>query len=1038
MISIFGVEVNQLYDLLVYDLSKKARERIQKLKLLQTTATNRISIQRYEVTRFLRLVLGNAMSATGTTLRESITMIFNCLPRLIDPLQMYGWNSLFDREYCGYEMYHGVLEWRWLTLLLATEIKECSEPTDEEYEYCFRKKKTYQSFGKLYRALMIDLLELAFCLFHINAIEDIVAEPPYHCNCVRLMWLGMMVLAHKNPEHVDFWTCLTESIPSILETKDKKRKDGYLFKIWLINALAHFHEQHVPLEGTEKPAVKLSYNYSTIDMIVKEFLNAVIEEKQVRVFLILLKPIITRLWPERFEIVIAIWDYFSIRLNSSFLMSNSSLEVLACVSRSIDGFIQQAISLASPDSTVCKLDPKMNSFNIFLMMLSSTIRHFTAKELKTKVQIIFNRIFLKLGPKKYENMTEQAIYNLALMMLTMISATSFTEDYSRVSKQMLLVPLLGGPANLPIDAIVKRIVIATQAHMALLVLFSDSSFDKTPHIVCFLRDFEIAYQKYGNRLLPAMEVIAEGTSSIYCKAVSKSLLTRGEISLIAPWMLKYLRQSTSDGKHKVLKALSACLECSFSSTDDTFLTAINQHVMPFVKDQFCKKTVAPSCIAEIAARMTANACESINNQNEQINSNFNTFANCTTAHSDQVVAYLNVIAESRKVVTVVGERVIIRLWLKMCFYHDREKLLQLTRVVHSLDEFRMLCEIPEYEMFESKAIPIELFFRFIGKRFREVSSEKQMEMKMKLHLLFQHFDKWIPNPNGIIRQRILAVLVLALKECAAAFYIKSNTTCLYYVAFQHFFLPFSILTGRNVQIDLVEDVARVWHKVMEVLGKMDYSSDPMIGDHVCNMLTKWVPQFAKLPNPENALRPLMLFFCSRNEELVLYAMPRFVVAYVDLQRCLPKPNALEAMQILQRLLQSLLQRNDYGKIILLIRTTGLSLMQHAFMCNETYPTRALAMEMLSDLLISTEGPSNIVKQEMRNIFASFTQKYMSLTAESYFTFIGRLADRHNQFIGSILDLIRSEVSQAEIKRGNGRDMFLRRALQRLESVTEKK
>uniref|UniRef100_A0A182K9I6 Protein MMS22-like n=1 Tax=Anopheles christyi TaxID=43041 RepID=A0A182K9I6_9DIPT len=1031
MISIFGVEVYQLYDLLVFDLSKNARERIQKLKLLQNATSRCIRIQRLEITRFLRLVLGKATSMKGTTLCESISNILNCLPKLMEPLLMYGWNSVFDREYCGYEIYHGVLEWRWLILLLTREMKECNEICNTESLKGFNKRSSFKAFEKLYRALMIDMLELAFHQFRINAIEDIIVETPFQCNCVKLMWLGMMVLADTNEEQINFWTCLNECIPSVL----KERKDCYLFKIWLQNALAQFYGQKVLVEGTEQPITKLPHNYIVIDDTVKEFLKADNTEQQVRVFLILLKPIITGLWPVRYETVIFLWDYFSVRLNSSFHMNSDSLEVLGCVSRSIDGFIKQAALLASTTSEQNNLDPKMNSFNMFLILLSSMIRHCTTKALKTKVQIIFNRIFLKLGPKKYENMTEQAIYNLGLLLLTMISATSFEEDYSRVSKQMQLVRLIGGPTNLPIDATIKRIVVATQAHMGLLVLFSNSCFDKTLHIVTFLENFEMAYQKYGSRLQPAMEVIAEGTSLIYNKAVSKGSIAHGEKKLIGPWILKYLRHGTSDRWHKVLDAISNCLRSSFSFGDDEFLTAVNQHVMPFVKEQFSKKIVAPACIADIAARMTINSLSN-HVSNGQISSMFSTYANCTTAHSDQVLLYLKVIGESRKMLSVIEEKAIIRLWLKMGFYYDRENLLNLTRVVHNFDEFKALCEIPEYEMFESKAIPIELFFRFVGKRYREADNVVQMEMKKKLHSIFQHFDKWILNPNGIIRQRILAVLVLALKECAQVFYIKSNSTCLYHLAFQHFFLPFSVLTDRNVQLDFVEDIAKIWHKVMDVLARMEYNSDPMIGDNVHNMFIKWVPQFAKLANAENAVRPLMLFFCGRNEELVLFAMPRFVMTYVDLQRCLPKSNALQVMQLLHRLIRSLLNRKDYGKIVLFIRTTGLSVMQHAFMCNDTFPTRNIAMELLHDLLASTEGPSNMVKQEMRNVFASFTRKYLSLSAESYFTFMCRLADRNPNCIRSILDLVRSEVIQAEKIRGQGTDVFLRNALHRLEVAGE--
>ncbi|XP_049300070.1 protein MMS22-like [Anopheles funestus] len=1020
-----GAEVHQFYEPLVYDLSTIARERIQKLKFFQRQTCSSIRVQRQEITRFLRLVLGSARTMRGNIGYESLATILYVLPDLVDPLKKYGWNSAWDKDFSGYEVYHGVLEWRWLLMLLFKEMKEFGETTKNEQIDGAIERKPLKSFDTIYRDLMVDMLDLAYHQFRLHAIEHVTTKTPYPCNCVKHMWLGLMVLA--DTEKLDFWNCLNECMPSAL----KEKNDAYLFKIWQINALAKLDEQK-PKRSDEAPLVTLPNSYTIIDEIVKDFLKSDIKEPQARVFMVLLQPIVTVLWPARIETVIALWDYFSVRLNSSFLTNSDSLEAMGCVSSSVHGFIEQAASLAALDSMDDSMNLQRNSFQMFLKLLSWIIRHYTTQALKKKVQIIFNRIFLKIGPKKYENMTEQAIYNLGLMLLTMISATSFDNDYPRVSKLIQLVPLTNEAMKLPIDLTIKRITVATQAHMALLVLFSSSSFDKTTHIVTFLESIDAAYHKYGNRLLPVMETIAEGMCLIYSKAIAQESFDRGEISLLRSWMLKYLRNSSSDRWQKLLDVLLDSLSCKRSSLSEEYFGAINQHVMPFVRETFLNKTAAPPCIARIAARMTIHN-ESRDVKNEQISSFFNTFVNCPAACPDQVLVYLKEIMQCAKTISSLEQKVIIRQWLKMGILYDRDSLLDVTRVVHGLEEFKALCEIPEYDMLQSNTIPIKLFFHFVGKRYYESDTDAQMEMKMKLHSIFEGFDKWFPDAKGIVRQRILAVLVLAFKECPQAFYIKSNLSCFYTVAFQQFFLPFSVLVDRNVQQDFIEDIAKVWHKVMEILGNMDYSSDPTVGDNVYNMLNKWVPQFAKFPNPNDALRPLMLFFCARNEDLVLFAMPRFVMTYVELQRCLPKPNALQVMQILRNLIKSLVKQKDYSKITLFIRTMGLSVTQHAFMCNETFPTRAIALEMLFELMASTEEPSNLIKVEMRNVLISFTLKYFPLSAECYFKFMCRLVDRYPNFIRALIDFIRCDGSEAEITCAQAMDGVLSKASYLLES-----
>uniref|UniRef100_A0A182NP69 Protein MMS22-like n=1 Tax=Anopheles dirus TaxID=7168 RepID=A0A182NP69_9DIPT len=1020
--TVLGVGVYQLHEQLVYELSMKARQLIQKQqKCIPQRINCSVQEQRLEITRFLRLVLANVATMKGETLCESISMVTNCLPRLLDLLMKYGW-SVYHKDYNRYEIYHAVMEWRWLSMLLSMESETSANTTDTGES----KRNTSKANNHIYADLMNDLVGLAFYQYRINTMEDIIAESPYHCNCVKLMWLGMMILAETHTEQLDFWACFTEHIPSVI----KGRKDGFLFKIWLINALAQFYGQQVPDENG-KLIITLAPNYAHIDAAVKDLLGSDCKEQHVRVFLVLLKPIITGWWPVRFETVIIIWDYFSVRLNSPFQLNHDPLEAMGCVSRSVAGFIEQASILAAPESTLDSLDIKTNSFRMFLILLAAMIRHCTKQGLKTKVQIIFNRIFLKLGPNKYENMTEQGIYNLGLMLLTMISATTYQEDYSRVSKHMQMVRVIDAPQKLPVDAIVKRIVIAMRAHMALLDLFSKTTYDKSAHISALLQTFDKVYEKYGNRLLPAMEAIAEGMISILNKASSRGSFASGETKLIGPWMVKYLRYGANTTRFNLLDAISSCLLSKLSWKEDDCLKAMNEHIMPFVKEQFSKPVSTPPCVAKIAAQLTV-CNEALSMKDDKVVSLFNSFANNPTAHSDQVLLYLKEITKCPKMLTILDEKIIIIQWLKMGLYFDRECLLDLSRVVHGLGEFRSLCEIPQYELFESNASPIELFFRFVGLRYREVDSNMKIKMKMKLYTLFQHFDKWVPDPKGMIRQRILAVLLIALKECASAFYIKANSNCLYHLAFKHFFLPFTVLTDRNVQLDYIEDIVRIWHKIMDILGKMDYRTNPAIGDDANNMLVKWIPQFAKIHNPEDALKSLLLFFCSRNEDLVLFTMTRFVTMYVDLQRCLPKTHAPQALQLLHRIIETLNVRKDYGKIKLLINTAGLAIAQHAFMCNETYPTRVAALNMLYDLLASTEGPSNLVKDEMKAVLSSFTHKYLPLSAECYFTFMCRLADRYPNFIRSLMDVIGEVVAQAEKMRGRGTDSFLRNLLHRLE------
>ncbi|XP_053661946.1 uncharacterized protein LOC128711104 [Anopheles marshallii] len=999
-----GIEVRQFYEPLVYDLSKIARERIQRMLIFDTKSGSAIQEQRHQVTRYLRLLLGNAKDMSGKILYESVSMIFCVLPHLMDTLRQFGWHSVWDRNVVGYEVYHGVLEWNWLLMLVLKEAKECA--TNIEMSNEFFDKKPMKTFGTIYRDLMVDLLDLAYQQYCIHVIDNITNKSSYSCYCVKHMWLGLMILA--DTEKLDFWKCLNECMPASL----KDKHDAYMFKIWHINTLARLYDEKMKL-AEEAPLLTLPNNYTVIDDIVKDFLKSDITEFKARVFLTLLKPIVTVFWPARIETVIALWNYYSSRINSAFRTNRNSFETIGCVSSTVEGFINQAASLAAPESIHGHFDLEQNSFQMFLRLLSWIIHHYTAQAHKKKVQIIFNRIFVKMGPNKYEKLTERGVYNLGLMLLTMMSATSFDNDYSRVSGFMQLVPLTYEEMKLPIDHTIMRITVASRANMAILVLLSSSSFDKTKHIVTFLDSIDVAYRKYGDRLQPALEIIAEGMCLIYKKAVLQKSFNRGEKSLLRSWVQKYLRHCSTNRWQMLLDVLADTLKAFNGSTlSEECYNALNQHVMPFVNERYFNKVAAPPCIPRLAARMIIH-CASSNTKNDRISWSFEMYVNSPETCTDQVLACMKEIAQCSKTLAAIDQILIIRQWLKMAILHDAKSLLDLTRIVHGLDELKTLCKIPEYDRFVNNDIPVKLFFRLVGTRYRESDACMRMEMKKKLYTVFEDFDKWFPD-SAAIRQRVFAVLILALKECPLAFYFRGNSKCLYSIAFQHFFLPFCVLVDRNVQLDFIEAIAQIWHHVMDFLGDMDYRHDEIIADNVYNMMNKWVPQFAKLTNVKQSLRPVMLFFCARNEDLVLFAMTRFVQTFVDLKRCLPNEYAVEVMEILKNLIKALVKQKNYGKISLFIRTMGLSVTQHAFMCNEKYHTRLIASEILFDLLTSTNEPSNLIKEEMRNVLIAFTLKYFPISEECYMKFMSRFVFRYPYFFRSLIDFIRRDEAETEI------------------------
>lgn len=256
---------------------------------------------------------------------------------------------------------------------------------------------------------------------------------------------------------------------------------------------------------------------------------------------------------------------------------------------------------------------------------------------------------------------------------------------------------------------------------------------------------------------------------------------------------------------------------------------------------------------------------------------FTYFVDNVSAHINLRLHYIKLIVKSDRV-GEIDEKLLVRSWLKFALLNGRDQLRDLSQAVNRMKEFWSLCEIPEYDLCDGDEEPIGLFFKFVGKKYRDFEGKDnraQYDMTIKLHALFQHFDKWITNPNAAILRRVMTVLALALKECGPAIYIKSNPTCLYHVAFHQYFLPITVLTDRNVSKDVIMAMGKVWHRIMDAMGQMNYASDPVISDHAANMIVKWAPQFYKFKDKNDAARPFVTFFSSHNEPFITFAFNRY-------------------------------------------------------------------------------------------------------------------------------------------------------------------
>ncbi|XP_052862973.1 uncharacterized protein LOC128269562 [Anopheles cruzii] len=1028
-------ELDQLFDSLFYYIATNIAERVQRIVTISEYTDTNVQNQRLEITCVLQLAVGSAGSMNYKNLNETMQLLIGALPRLPHTLGNENWNSTKEKE--SYELFHAILEWRWLLLLLAKEtqklkremqVTESSDtqsaaPRNSDSE----KPESEDVFKLLYRQMMIDLLELVFQRFPINdKSQEIVGQSPNQCDCFCRVWLGMMALAEQSDEKENFWCCLHDSVPLVINDLEKR----YLLEIWLISSLAELcnepiFRQHTSATGKSLEA--LAPHPAIIAKVLEEAVKIDYTEQQMRVLLRLLMPVATELWPVWSDIVSALWKYFAPRLNSQFLLNTESVANGACASSSVLCFIEKAKAVAVPGKALRRLDLETDSLRMFIALITFTIRHYTNEANKRKVQIIFNRTVIGLNPSRYNSMTEQAIYNLGLLITAMINATSFKEDYPRVSKNLQMIPLTGGLIDSSVDAIIRRIVMATQVHMAVLVRFGSSDYDKTAHLQGFLKRFGEALEKYGKRLSPALTLMAEAMLLLYKQAEERGSYRLGEICLINSWLEKYLLW-THTGWYKQLNAIATGMQVA--ATTEEFTPVVMQHIYPFVKEQFSRTRPAAPCISQIAASVTIFA-------GAKFHHFFECFVHCRTAHPEQRLEYVTRIAMSTRV-TELNEEDVIKQWLRLAMIYDNIKMRKLSQIVHKMNQFQALCEIPECDLLNSSAMPINLFLRSVRERYRKTRVNEKSQFQIKLNQLFRNVGSWMPETGIVLRQRFLAALVSALSECHEIFYDRSCVGCMYNIAFHHYFLPRTVQTEQDIPLEYVEAIAKVWLQVLEVLGRMEYTTDPLIKDNFRLMFIKWLPQFTKLPTSADKLHPLVQFFCCANETIVRWGMQCVGNEFVKYKVEKLKPSKRQGMLMLQRLLDTLIKIKKHDKLALFIKLFGYLLLEHAFSSHEYEAERSweIPSKMVYQILACTDAPSGLVHQAVRNALNKFTCKYLFEGHSAFFVFMKQLTDKNPGFIRSTVDMLREDLINTG--RLTERDQILRNRLPHLQAEIAEK
>ncbi|KAK3583329.1 hypothetical protein CHS0354_038939 [Potamilus streckersoni] len=251
-----------------------------------------------------------------------------------------------------YYCFHFYLDLYWRLITIVHSL-EATYPTDfqqrRQISRSFLEPEEFNHtvFAQLVQLMLWDLVVIASWHQYPKGSPERVPATPFPCSCVEALWFLLIQLVEWRSEQglgESFWMSLhhilqaicTEEGPVldleeeidcdvILNPPNLKVMDPSLFCLWLL--------QHVSPLFTRLSKGAVS-NYHDVQMILKKCLNSTnLTEGTLQRYLISCV-LLSTIWEADSCLVVSLWEYFYLKLNSSFTSNPQSVEGLANISKS--------------------------------------------------------------------------------------------------------------------------------------------------------------------------------------------------------------------------------------------------------------------------------------------------------------------------------------------------------------------------------------------------------------------------------------------------------------------------------------------------------------------------------------------------------------------------------------------------------------------------------------------------------------------------------------------------------------------------------
>ncbi|XP_042213133.1 protein MMS22-like isoform X2 [Homarus americanus] len=743
------------------------------------------------------------------------------------------------------------------------------------------------------------------------------------------------------------------------------------------------------------------------------------------------------------EWAVALWDYFSKHLDSSFLLPGAGLEGLACVSKTASGWLEQVRSRTCNLAAIGKSE---TSWQIFLRIVVGVVETSPAEWRQVR-----GRIYSKFHGRKMSELSPLGLYNSSTLFLTLANTTDLVGVSNKLGELLYMVP----------TSSVSKSRIVWRGYLATMLLLLESGCDISPVVKKFSPILAATCHEYitsrdsmhRRDLGQLITIYADGVQEVFDQSFN---LTLSQHSLICGGLSGVLQHASSIEMKAILGASDTALTKVIDiSSKPQYLAGLNTEIVDVIWREFgsfikshATTLTPPAVLGTVAASLTFCLGHNVSNptsgNKEAALGLFTYFTTNDAVNPLSTLQYVSSLLEIPGSISMLSdicsayEGHLISGWLSSLIIMGNcdeaialtPKMMSLPGVAEVLHRHPPACPFAAAkclaEGVAKKYSETQIFTTRVA--FRDAALQYFSGLDKALGILL----KKVPPPDHL--SSVLEMVADLFFHAHSIIYIKSRVTCPMPGLISTLLLPSAVYEPEKpLNSHLALALANTLPKMVCAMGCLGLAQDPYLVRCVRNVFTHYMYRFPVKTSNSYTSTTHPFIICLHNGDVREEAIQELRSVFLEVVRdsYLRRRGVSNVhLQMVISLVLELLNKSTSEWMEGVCCTLFLPLLELLLTLEEP-TTKRVATDLLQKLLQEVRDQDTFCRSKLVRSVRRLVIQHLSWSSAKLFRVLGVIGVLHKQLIVECLPHIAQAVTATEEKRGIGLDHTLRHGYQAL-------